>query len=206
MTTNDIVNYYINLLIVQYNNKAKARATVDAVVRPIIMDQLPVQVQNAYNIDTAVGVQLDTIAKYVGVLRSANTLSGYVTLSDADFRQLIKFGIIVNNGGSSLYDIQQRLYSFFPGNYLVYDYRNMHMDYVLSTAIGTSALAVMLVAQKLLPRPMAVQLGALIYIANLANIFGMRTYDTPPSNVTGFNKYTGYTTNTPWISYTNAIT
>lgn len=65
----EIVDYYINLLIIQYNQKPKARATISAVVNEILANGVLLDIQNGYNIDTAVGVQLDIIGKYVGVDR-----------------------------------------------------------------------------------------------------------------------------------------
>ena len=52
---------------------------------------------------------------------------------------------------------------------------------------------------------MGVELGALIYSANIDNFFGFRTYGIPGQNVHGFNSYTSYETNCPWLSYKNAI-
>jgi hypothetical protein len=177
MTTQEIVDYYTNLLILQYHDKPKAKATVDAVVNPIIMDQLPIDVQNAYGLETAVGAQLDVIGNIVGITRNGVTFSGPVTLTDSDFRQLIKFAIITNNSGSSLYDIQQILNVFFPGDFLVFDYANMFMSYFFSTAIGTQQLAEMILIQGLLPKPMGVGVGSVIYAPYVSGFFGMITYD-----------------------------
>lgn len=64
-----IVEYYINLLIIQYNNKPNARATIEAFVRAVLADGILMDVRDAYSVETAVGVQLDVIGKYVGVNR-----------------------------------------------------------------------------------------------------------------------------------------
>jgi hypothetical protein len=205
MTVNEIVEYYVNLLIIQYANKAKARATIDALVRPVVMDKVTLDVQEGFNLDTAVGSQLDMIAKYVGVTRSASTLSGYTTLSDEDFRTLIKFGVVQNNGESSLYEIQTKLNIFFAGFYSVYDYKNMQMSYAIDTQVGSSQLAEMLVTQGLLPRPAGVSVSALIYIPNLSGIFGFCDYFVQPSNISGMSTYASYSLASPWLSYSNAI-
>ena len=101
-TTEEIVEYYVNLLIIQYIQKAKARVHIASLVRPVIMDQLPVQVQDAFDINTAEGVQLDVLGKYTGVNRNTRTFSGTITLSDKDFRFFIRFEVIKNNSGSDL--------------------------------------------------------------------------------------------------------
>lgn len=65
----EIVDYYINLLIIQYNNRPKARATIEALIESGIANGVVFDVRDGFNLDTAVGVQLDIIGKYVGVDR-----------------------------------------------------------------------------------------------------------------------------------------
>lgn len=54
MTTQDLLNYYANLLILQYIGKPKAYATIQATVAGVIMDQLPLAVQNGFNLNPTV--------------------------------------------------------------------------------------------------------------------------------------------------------
>lgn len=205
MSTDDVIEYYSKLLILQYLGKDRAVGTVKAFVEPFVMDLLPNQVNDAFNIDTAVGVQLDVVGQYAGVTRYGSDFSGPVTLSDADFRQLIKMAIVQNTTGSSLADIQSLFAVFFPGAFQVYDYRNMHMSYFLDASIGSNTLAQLFVKQQRLPKPMGVQLGALIYANNINNFFGFRTYDTDPYNSSGFGSYSNYVTGNPWLSYADAV-
>lgn len=206
MTTQQLIDYYAKLLILQYVSKPKAFATIQARVKPIIMDQLPLLVQAAFNLNTAVGVQLDILGKYAGVSRAALTFTGPITLNDSDFRILIKLKIIENNSGSSLADIQSLISMYFPTSIRVFDYQNMHMDYFFDSTFGSVDLAEVFVRQGLLPKPMGVQLGALIYSPSINNFFGMRTYAFPAVGANGFNSYTSYQTNWPWLSYADAIT
>jgi len=74
MTNAELVEYYVNLLIIQYKNKAKAEAHVQTLMEQEIIFELIKAVESAYNIDdslgnTAQGVQLNVIAKYVGAER-----------------------------------------------------------------------------------------------------------------------------------------
>lgn len=204
-TDQELIDYYADLLIIQYRGKPRAYATIQARVKPIIMNQLPLAVQNAYNIDTAIGKQLDILGKYVGVARTVLTFSGQVVLDDDDYRLLIKFKIIQNNSGSSLYEIQELLWNAFAGAVRVFDYQNMRMSYFFESTFGSMTLAEAVVRQRLLPKPMGVQLAALIYAADLDNIFGYRTYAVPPQNVTGFQTYDNYQTDRPWLTYADAI-
>lgn len=75
MTSLEIIKYYVDLLIVQYNNKPKARDHVSALVDQVIGDQIFAKVRDAFDIETAVGAQLDVLAAYVGIKRRVNGLS-----------------------------------------------------------------------------------------------------------------------------------
>lgn len=201
-------DYYAKLLILQYLGKPKAYATIKALVTPVVMDELPTAVQNAYNLigdNIAQGVQLDVIGKYVGITRNGFTFSGPVTLDDADYLVLIQLKIIQNSSGSSLAQIQSLLHQYFAGVIQVFDYQDMTLDYFFETSIGSNDLAEVFVKDGLLPRPMGVGLRALIYAPSINEFFGMRTYYGIAVNVNPFNSYTSYITTWPWLSYTNAI-
>jgi hypothetical protein len=169
------------------------------------MDFLPNLVQNAYDIESAVGVQLDVLGKYAGVPRSASTPNGTINLTDDEYRTLIKVAITGNNAGSSLYDIQKIIATYFAGDILVFDYQTMRMGYVVTTAGVSLNLIRMIVALGLLWKPMGVQLSTTIYIPVVNNAFGFGSYPIPAFNVHGFNTYSVYDTNCPWISYANAV-
>lgn len=78
-TVEELIAYYVNLLIIQYHDQPKAQATIAALISVLLADGIFLDIQNAYNIDTAVGVQLDVIGKYVGVDRfyRGQDLQGY---------------------------------------------------------------------------------------------------------------------------------
>lgn len=73
---------YVDRLIAQFRTQPKARATIAICVKQAIGDDLANQLLAAFNVDTAVGVQLDTIGKYVGVNRNigANPAGTYFGL------------------------------------------------------------------------------------------------------------------------------
>lgn len=181
MTTEEIILYYSNLLILQYRTQPKAIATMEALVTPIIMDQLPLAVQNAFEIGTAVGTQLDVLGKYTGVTRYGVGFDGQpITLGDFDFTQLIKLAIITNNSGSSLFTIDTLLNTYFPNEIFAFDDADMHMSYLISSSIGSQNLVEMFVTQNLLPKPMGVELASVIYLPAIG-IFGMPDYRSVPS-------------------------
>lgn len=213
MTDQELKDYYANLLILQYkgplvhalDDKSKAQATVEANVEPVIMNQLPVTVQDAFAIGSAIGVQLDVIGKYAGVTRSGNTSHGFVILNDADFTILIQIAIIQNNNGSSLATIQNLLNTYFPGQIFVFDYANMHMSYLIDSSIGSQDLVELFVSKGLLPKPMGVQLTTTTIGPVIDAFFGFRTYLTAPHNISPFNTYTTYHMDYPWLSYADGI-
>ena len=67
----ELIAYYANLLIIQYRNKPNANETISAIIRSLMIYDLIRSVENGYDIDTAVGVQLDVLAKYTGAERIA---------------------------------------------------------------------------------------------------------------------------------------
>lgn len=212
-TISNLVAYYQNLLILQYNNKPKALATISTQVKPVLIPQddgesLPLAVQNGFNLmgdNVAIGKQLDILGKYVGVTRSGHGFTTSITLDDENFLSLIKMAISINSSGSSLYDIQNILFQFFPGQILVFDYQNMHMSYLIDEDVGSQELIQMFIVQNLLPKPMGVQIALVIYAPDIDNFFGFRTYELPGFNVSPFNSYDDYQMDAPWLSYSDAI-
>lgn len=86
-TVDELIDYYINLLIIQYSIQPKALATINILAEVVVASGIYFDVENAYNIDpdlgsTAVGDQLDVIGKYVGVDRfyTAIDLTDYFSL------------------------------------------------------------------------------------------------------------------------------
>jgi len=204
MTDLEIIEYYADLLILQYIGMPKAYDTVSYLASQAIMDQLPDEVMNAFDITTAIGVQLDVIGQYVGVIRTGYVEGVQLTLDDADFRTLIAFASLKNSAGSSLYDIQQLL-TYFSGAVLVIDYANMRMSYLVSSVIGSINMVLLAIQQNLLPVPMAVQLASVIYAPVINTFFGFRTYDLAGYNNSPFNNYDTYNLTYPWLNYDNAI-
>ena len=65
----ELILYYVNLLILQYKVKSKANLTTAAIVESSMIYDLIREVENGYNLDTAIGAQLDVLAKYVSATR-----------------------------------------------------------------------------------------------------------------------------------------
>lgn len=70
MTTEELITYYQDLLIIQYDNLPNAIGTVGAFVAEVIADSIEDQVRQGFNLDTAAGKQLEAIAAYKGAKRT----------------------------------------------------------------------------------------------------------------------------------------
>lgn len=69
MTNEELVAFYQNLLVIQYKTLPNALGTIGALATEVIADQIYAQVRDGFDIQTAVGQQLDVIARYVGAPR-----------------------------------------------------------------------------------------------------------------------------------------
>lgn len=200
-----LVTYYADLLIIQYREQPNAYAMMKAIIRPTIMGTLLLQIQNAFNLtgdNIAVGKQLDTLGKYVGVSRSGNGFTSQIILNDDDFLTLINMGIVRNNSGSSLASIQLFLNQYFSGEIYVFDYTGMMMSYLIDSNAVNENLIQLFVTEGLLPRPMGV---ALSIISNdvIDKFFGLRTYFAEASPLaTPLNSYSSYQNS--WLSLSYA--
>ena len=65
----DLIDYYTNLLIIQYNGQPKAAATIALIAEVFLASGVMLDVQNGYDLDNAVGVQLDVLGKYQNIDR-----------------------------------------------------------------------------------------------------------------------------------------
>lgn len=80
----EILDYYVNTLIIQYHDKPKAKATIRLLVETLLANGIFFDIRDAYNLETAVGKQLDVLGKYAGVDRfyEGQDLTGYFAFTD----------------------------------------------------------------------------------------------------------------------------
>lgn len=78
MTTQQLIDYYVALLIIQFATQPNAKATIAAFCAQVIQDQIYGQVGAGFNFavdpvgpqaDSAIGVQLEAVASYRGAQR-----------------------------------------------------------------------------------------------------------------------------------------
>lgn len=117
---NAIVEHYQNLLLEQYVNAPRARATIGALTRQAIIDLVEVAVRGAFDFNTATGPQLDILGQYIGFSRTVAseidryyfTMNNYQILPidyEAGFTDYVDTSL---NAGSSFYLYQYTNTSF----------------------------------------------------------------------------------------------
>lgn len=69
LTLTKIINYYVNLLIIQYHDKPKARKTIALYISLIWANMIIFQIRDGFDWKTAKGPQLDIIGAWLGITR-----------------------------------------------------------------------------------------------------------------------------------------
>jgi len=69
MDITSILSYYQKLLIIQYRIKPKAQQTIGLMANQALCDGLPVELARCFDLDVAIGPQLDILGRIVGVNR-----------------------------------------------------------------------------------------------------------------------------------------
>ena len=189
----------------------KAYQHIQTLVTPIIMDQLPFAVMNGFQLGTAVGKQLDTLGKYVGVTRNGFGPGGAITLDDTDFTTFIQLAIIDNSNNGTLASIQELLHTYFNNEIFVFDNQDMQVSYYIDSTGISLNLAILFVTEGLLPKTLGVQLAAVIYSPKIKDFFGCCTYSGPPPTYENFpfisplNSYSSYQMDRPFLTYQDSL-
>jgi hypothetical protein len=88
MTDAELIKYYVDLLIIQYKSKPKARATIEALISVLMITKIIRDLKHSYNVDTARGPFQDILGKYIGLARTATGFAfdrdyfAYIAYSD----------------------------------------------------------------------------------------------------------------------------
>jgi len=204
----NIIEYYKNKLIAQYKLLPKARETVDLFCRAIYCDMLPLTLENSFDIETAVGVQLDMIGDIIGVTRNAFIAGIYTELLDTDYRFMLKMKILRNQLGSTLYDIDTYFWTYYPYTFNVYDHKDMSISFLVNSTVVNADLIKMLFSKDLMPYPMGVTRSYITYVPQMTNIFGFLTNTsdtTSQTDIAGFNSNVDYDSTSYFLSETDAL-
>lgn len=189
----NIVEYYSDLLILQYRGKPKATATIKTMVEIILQNGILLDVLDAFNPETCTGKQQDILGKWIGVDRYYVGDGLTQILSDDDYRIVLNFKAISNALDMSCSSIDNILYEFFGNNVICTTDNDLRIFYIVTDEYFN--LSSILLQKKVLPKPIGVRIGGII---KNKIWFGFSTYENynneQPVNVAGFSTYENYLT------------
>lgn len=132
-------------------------------------------VPGLYDLDTAVGEQLDTIGLWVGFGRYQFVPTiGTVTLPDADYRTLLRAKILGNHWDGGMETLQTILGKIFPGSGITMfavDNQDMSMDIYIVGGTPSSLQIALLKGGLLVPKPEGVRLNGFVLVSGA--LFGL---------------------------------
>lgn len=73
MTNAELTQFYQNLLAIQYKNLPNASGTIGALATEVVANQIYSAVLNGFDLETAIGDQLNILGQYVGAPRTIFT-------------------------------------------------------------------------------------------------------------------------------------
>lgn len=189
----NIVQYYADLLILQYNGKPKASATIKTMVEIILQNGILTDVLNAFNPETCVGKQQDILGKWIGVDRYYLGDGLTQSLSDDDYRTVLNFKAISNSLDMSCSSIDNILNEFFGDGVICTTEENLRIFYLVTEEYYS--ISSILLQKKVLPKPLGVRLGGIIKNQTWFGLSSYETYNgTQPSNVVGLATYENWLT------------
>lgn len=125
----ELIEYYVNLLIIQYHDKPKARGHIEALIKALMVYDVAIQLRDGFDIETAVGPQLDILGLYLGSDRivTGTTFTreyfGFAEYGDVapfDFNSYIRYSDIVPDVQYRSYkESRQSLYALNDAEYRI---------------------------------------------------------------------------------------
>jgi len=151
------ISYYLGLITSEYQGSAKFLSWLTALIQPLDdASQCLEAMTLAFDLDHAVGAQLDVLGVIIGQGRTMTFQpSGGVSpvLDDATYRLLLKARIAQNLWDGTIDGLQTVWKRLFPsGSIIIIDAQNMSADVVLSGAF-TSIAQDLITNGLIVPRP-----------------------------------------------------
>jgi len=157
MTTQEIIDYYAALLILQYRSQDKALAHVAAWVAVCLQNQIIDQTREAFDVETAIGDQLNILGLYRGVPRviyglAAGTYWSMIPYGDSSPNSYFGWGVYadtdpptdrflmyadLNRVAYALTDMQMRLLIELKARFDSWDGTLAILDNILYDFFGT---------------------------------------------------------------------
>jgi len=192
---------YLNLLTSQYRDKTKINQAVDLLVDPLVrLQELLASLPDEFDVDQAVGVQLDAVGEWVGISRDIDvpitdfyfewdgtaaegwdagtwaddTVTGTTTVSltDDSYRLAIKLRIASNKSDGSLQGIYDIIEETFDGDLIVLikDNQDMSVEIKVIGELSTQDQAVIENEMEFLI-PMGVLINSYEFVYGPAKLF-----------------------------------
>ena len=173
------ISRYLNLITSEHRTKPKFTAMLTSMLEPI---DLTVDIDNAFDLDNAVGVQLDVLGLLIGVNRKLNFQPSAMSsmLKDDDYRSLLKARIIINHWDGSIGSLSDAINSWNPYvDVILTDNQDMSMDILI---MGASQLQHELITHGyIIPKPAGVRYN---YLASSDVVFA---YDADTDTLAGYD-------------------
>jgi hypothetical protein len=153
------LSYYLSLITSEYQSSPKFLAFVQAMIKKLDdATNCLLDFTNAFDLNSAVGVQLDSLGAILGISRTLpfQPTSGSPILGDGDYRTLLLAKVYLNLWDGEVDALQPLWQNIFPsGRIVIDDAQNMSATIVLS---GTfTALAQQMITNgMIIPRPAGV--------------------------------------------------
>lgn len=159
------INYYKNLITSEHKNRPKFTAWLQAALQLFIdIENCANSLPSAFDVDIAVGNQLDVLGRYVGAPRTVGFQpSGGVspTLDDNTYRLLILATIGKNVWDGTIDSIQSLWQRIFPGGQ-IFPQTNQDMSFnVLMSGAFSSIIIDLITHDYIVPRPQGVLMNLL---------------------------------------------
>jgi len=179
------IGYYLSLLTSEYANASKMKAFLTLMLKKFDdVSQCLVTMDTAFDLDYAVGVQLDTLGVIIGASRTVGFQpSGGVSpvLDDATYRIFLKARVAQNEWDGTIGGMQAIWQQLFPsGKIIIADAQNMSAT-IIMTGSFTSIIRDLVNNGYIVPRPEGVQYN---YNFGSMPFFG---FDLDNSFVAGFD-------------------
>lgn len=131
------IEYYKDLLLYQYINLPKARETIGLLVKQALIDLLPIAMRDAFDIETAVGAQLDILGEYIGFDRTIDieVVRDYFTFDSPSAHPTLPVGFIDYN---TTITQNYYTYSYYEGGTTASDLSDEEYRFLLKLKILTN--------------------------------------------------------------------
>ncbi|GHU27501.1 hypothetical protein FACS1894152_4220 [Bacilli bacterium] len=161
MNRQQYIDYYVNLLIRQYHDRPRARATIAwALANKASIYELAIALREAFSIDTAIGKQLDIVGRYLGLARLFN--NGEIYMDDDVYRFFLNWKVISNLSMDNMELFHEAVIAVFGGAVTLVNNMDMTLSYWLRYPLPDKIVDILKADKNLLPAPTGVAVNYIV--------------------------------------------